>query len=191
MQIISRDAALIENRRRYFTGLPCIRGHVSERQVGNRRCIVCNRTDAKEFAIANPSRVRATHKRYDERRRGDVRVWALHMANSIRGRAKKKAIPFNLTADDILAAIPSNRLCPALGIPLIWGKRLSRNSPSIDRLMPGEGYVVGNIAIISHKANSIKQDAICSSELRRVADWMDGALARNASRRVEESRSVT
>jgi hypothetical protein len=194
MQIVSRKDAVSIGAKRYFTGTPCAYGHVAERTVVNRRCVICNRAGAKAFAAANPERVRATKNRYDARRRDDIRTWAFHMAGSIRGRSKKKSIPANITAADILAAIPSDRICPALGIPLIWGKSLSRNSPSIDRIIPHLGYVVGNIAVISHKANSIKQDALSSSELRRVADWMDSALnilaiaARSAAGPVVESR---
>lgn len=189
MQIIARDIALAGGMRRYFTGAICCRGHVAERAVRSRRCVVCNKEDAKRFAAENPRRVRETQQRYDKRRRADISVWASHMAASVRNRAKRKSIPYNLTAADILCVIPEDRLCPALGIPLIWGGKLSRNSPSIDRITPSLGYVAGNIAIISHKANSMKQDAIHSDELRRIADWMD-SLARGAAGPAEESRSA-
>lgn len=77
---------------------------------------------------------------------------------SIRGRAKKKGLPFNLEHSDIV--IPD--VCPVLGIPLErnFGKGFSsHNSPSVDRIIPHLGYVKGNIIVISTLANRIKQDA--------------------------------
>lgn len=78
---------------------------------------------------------------------------------SIKARAKKNGIPFNLTIEDFLN-IPD--ACPILGIPLErnFGKRVSwENSPSVDRIIPELGYVKGNVIIISTLANRIKQNA--------------------------------
>lgn len=44
---------------------------------------------------------------------------------------------------------------------------------SLDRIVPSLGYVPGNVAVISHRANRIKSDAT-ADELRAVADWLDG-----------------
>lgn len=85
-------------------------------------------------------------------------------------RAKVKKVPFNLTKDDF--HIPSH--CPILGI------RLSRNkggtgshaaSPTLDRMIPRKGYVPGNVIVISHKANSIKNYGN-PDELDRVASFV-------------------
>jgi len=43
------------------------------------------------------------------------------------------------------------------------------SSPSLDRIIPGSGYVKGNVEIISMKANLIKSSA-ASRDLYRVAD---------------------
>jgi hypothetical protein len=42
----------------------------------------------------------------------------------------------------------------------------------VDRINPALGYVPGNIAVISWRANNLKRDA-AAAELRRIADWMD------------------
>ena len=49
-------------------------------------------------------------------------------------------------------------------------------NPSLDRIRPELGYIVGNIAIISMRANLIKQDA-SAEELRQVASWTEEARA--------------
>lgn len=75
------------------------------------------------------------------------------MLSSARRRARREGTPFNLTEDDI--NIPET--CPALGIPLQRGVGGPRDgSPALDRFIPNRGYVRGNVAVISHRANSVK-----------------------------------
>ena len=90
----------------------------------------------------------------------------------IRSKAKAENIPFNLTIEDIV--IPS--VCPILGIPLqINDVHVGPNSISIDRIIPELGYVKGNVAIISHRANSIKNNASVE-ELEKVLEWLKERL---------------
>jgi hypothetical protein len=42
----------------------------------------------------------------------------------------------------------------------------------LDRVIPELGYVPGNVAVISLRANTMKQDAT-AAELRVLADWID------------------
>lgn len=46
MQIISRKDAYQKGLVRYFTGDPCVHGHISERHVNNWRCIDCHNKSA-------------------------------------------------------------------------------------------------------------------------------------------------
>lgn len=71
-------------------------------------------------------------------------------------RAHARGIPFALTEADI--KIPKR--CPVLGIALFQGSRaLKNNSPTIDEIIPGRGYVKNNVAVISWRANRLKSDA--------------------------------
>lgn len=80
----------------------------------------------------------------------------LKMLRDARYRAKRDDIPFNLTEDDI--DVPT--LCPVLGIPLKPGQgRPSDTSPTLDRVVPGLGYVPGNVVVVSYRANRFKSDA--------------------------------
>jgi hypothetical protein len=45
-------------------------------------------------------------------------------------------------------------------------------SPSLDRIVPEKGYVEGNIAIISQRANTLKQDASLD-DLRNLVTWLE------------------
>lgn len=107
----------------------------------------------------------------DKQRRPEVYIWSM-----ARRRAKQTGRPFSITPDDI--RIPD--VCPALGLKLEFGVGHNQpNSPSIDAIIPALGYVPGNIAIISHRANGIKQN-VGPEELRKVADWLEKALTEKA-----------
>lgn len=113
------------------------------------------------------------HRENREKRNLRARDW--HRNNpvksllpTIKSRAKKQGVPFDLTEEDIL--IPD--MCPVLGIPLSkrGGKRTD-NTPSVDRIVPSLGYVKGNIKIISWRANRLKCDATLE-ELEKLVRYM-------------------
>lgn len=89
-----------------------------------------------------------------------------------RSRARKKSLPFDIEVDDIV--IPA--LCPVLGIELQGFVGNFDSSPSLDRIDNSKGYVKGNIAVISLRANRLKRDATID-ELRRVLDYYTRAIA--------------
>lgn len=109
---------------------------------------------------------------YREKARARYRTperWALVAVQSIRKRSERKGLEFDLTVDD-LADIPTH--CPVLGIPIQIGSDTAHdNSPSVDRIDPAKGYVRGNIAIISNRANMIKNNGTIDEHMRIVA-WM-------------------
>lgn len=104
----------------------------------------------------------AAYMRDARRKRPEV-----HMLNRVRTRARKKALAFNLTAEDI--HIPTH--CPVLGIRLSIGAgRATDNSPELDRIDNRKGYVRGNVMVISRRANRIKNDATVA-ELEKIASF--------------------
>ncbi len=89
---------------------------------------------------------------------------------SAKHRAKSSGIEFSLTLSDI--SIPQK--CPVLGIDLRHSPRngkVADNSPTLDRIDPKAGYIPGNIAVISHRANSIKRSATIE-ELEQIIAYM-------------------
>ncbi len=46
--------------------------------------------------------------------------------------------------------------------------------PTLDRIIPSRGYVRGNIAVISFRANFLKRDATLD-ELRKIIRYIEGA----------------
>lgn len=72
-----------------------------------------------------------------------------------KARAKKSGVPFAIKHFDI----PTPEVYEVLGIELVYGGGEGRTlpgSPSLDRIIPELGYVVGNIRTISHRANTLK-----------------------------------
>jgi len=67
--------------------------------------------------------------------------------------------------------------CPILGIELdYFAEQTQENSPSFDCLDPSKGYVVGNVFIISWRANRIKNDGT-AQEHRAIASFIEKACA--------------
>lgn len=93
------------------------------------------------------------------------------MIKNARNRALRLGVPFSLTVDDIV--IPET--CPVLGIPLVIAGGQSRDcSPSVDRIIPDLGYIPGNIVVMSHRANTLKNNAT-PDELYSIAKWLEQA----------------
>jgi hypothetical protein len=93
------------------------------------------------------------------------------MLMASKSRAKKKGLEFRLSCGDI--TIPA--VCPVLGIPLYPNRgKACPNSPSLDRMDNTQGYVRGNVQVISYRANMIKNNATVD-ELRRVLKYMEKA----------------
>lgn len=111
-------------------------------------------------AVKEKNRIKA--KRYKEFRGVS---WAL--LQSVKSRAKKRGLPFDLTEDDL--AIPEK--CPILGIRLKQevGVR-GPDYPTVDRIDNTRGYTKDNILIISWRANNLKGTGTLE-ELVALGDW--------------------
>lgn len=95
-----------------------------------------------------------------------------YLSQHAKWRAKKLGVAFDLQPEDIF--IPE--FCPVLGMRLEWsfGQRASanHNSPSLDRLLPGEGYTKDNVRVISNRANHLKNNATLE-ELRALVAYVE------------------
>jgi hypothetical protein len=85
-------------------------------------------------------------------------------------RAKKHGLPFTITIEDVV--IPER--CPVLGIEIKVnpeGNAMWDHSPSLDKIIPELGYVPGNVAVISWRANRIKGQASLE-EIEKVFNYI-------------------
>jgi hypothetical protein len=84
-------------------------------------------------------------------------------------RSWARGTRFDLTEDDL--KIPTH--CPVLGVRMKQGgRKFKDNAPTIDEIVPGRGYIKGNVAIICWRANRLKSDATVK-EVRAILRYME------------------
>jgi hypothetical protein len=135
----------------------------------------------KAYREANKEKLAAQEKAYREANKEK------YMLHTVRKRAKKNNIPFNLTEDYLKSIYPSDMICPVLGFEMSVGvdeNGWTDTSPSLDRIIPEKGYVQGNVVVISMRANSIKRDAT-PGELRKVADFYEKVFEQLDNKQLE------
>lgn len=163
-----------------FIGNPCKHGHTT-RYVFDRGCAVCRSTAAKRKRLQNPEATLLKDKKRREKIKHRPQVWASHVASDSRKRARVAGIPHTISTRDVLAAIPSDFLCPVLGIPLEFGRtRRGPGTPSLDQFIPNAGYTVENIRVISWRANELKRNVVDPDELQKVVGYIRKGNAPNA-----------
>ena len=85
MEIVSREDAIKQGLKRYFTGEPCERGHIAERWVCNGLCVVCH----KDYYQANYDKIIAYQRDYYHANKAQLR--ANYQANRDKILAQKRA----------------------------------------------------------------------------------------------------
>lgn len=91
------------------------------------------------------------------------------MLRRAKARAAKEGFEFDLDENDLR---PLPEICPVLGVPL----RISIVAQdgcaySLDRIDNAKGYVRGNVAVISYRANRLKNDGT-AEEHEAIAAWI-------------------
>ena len=117
----------------------------------------------KEFNLKYPGRIAENRRKW-----ADKNV-EKRMYKNAKSRATKGNILFNLEVSDIV--VPPK--CPILNIDFKLDNRNTPkfNSPSLDRIDNNEGYIKGNVQVISYRANTMKGDAT-PEDLLQFAYWV-------------------
>lgn len=103
--------------------------------------------------------------------------WARVALYQARRRSLAAGVVFALTLGDLMDIAVDT--CPALGIPLDYSRGrqvIQDDSPTVDRLRPLQGYALGNVAVISNRANCAKSRCH-PEELMAISRWTTEALA--------------
>lgn len=122
---------------------------------------------------------RATRKKYDTSAKGrdaqkryHCKLPQLHVAKTAVARAKANGAEHDKM---YLASMPCPLTCPILGTPISFelgvGARPPENTASFDQIIPGTGYVPGNVRIISKLANAMLQNASPANRLA-MGKWL-------------------
>ena len=183
MEVVQRAEAKERGLKAFFTGIPCVRGHIEVRSVANGVCYQCRRDSAKkhraldvekdrqhsrewyaknkERAIAwkknwiaqNPEKYVERRKRY--RSRAETR--AKEMLAMAKWSAKKKQVAFDLDYKWILEKLNAGT-CEMTGVkfdiePLPQGRQ-NPYTASLDRVKPELGYTKTNVRMILWALNA-------------------------------------
>ena len=153
---------------KHYKGRVCVHGHdhggFSWRHIGHRNCVDCTREGARRWRANNLERAAQNTRRRDAKR-GDRAArtrWPITVQlQGARTRARTKNIPFDLTPDFLkeLWREQGGR-CYWTGVEMdffIGGPRHAMR-PSLDRLVPSEGYTRGNVVWASGFANRARGD---------------------------------
>ena len=154
MKICTLNHARAHNLKRYFTGKPCLRGHVSERITSNKACLTCVCEESKRRRNYHDdwickNRERHLHTKKIQRRKtlAKGRAW----------KAKHRAKRLN--------AVPS--WADLFAIQTIYEKAHQKTKETgikyvVDHIIPLQGeevsglHVVENLQIITDRENRAK-----------------------------------
>jgi hypothetical protein len=134
-------------------------------KAANRAWVVANGPKVAAWRKANPE------KCAEYERNCRLNNYARYMWRGLKDRSMRLGRPFSLTYEQAKALLETTPVCPVLGMLLVRNTgKAQDNSPSFDCFIPELGYVPGNVAVISWRANKIKHNATVD-ELQRVAAW--------------------
>jgi len=137
-------------------------------------CKSCANKRSKKWARANKEYVKEYRSREDVKfkRAAVTRMWNRRNVDSTllthaRKRARSKGLEINIEKEHI--QVPD--VCPILGIDIcVADGKTSDHSPTLDRIDSNKGYIVGNVHVISHRANRFKNDATFE-EIEKLYLW--------------------
>lgn len=72
MKIITRENAKLLKLKTFFTGVECIKGHLSERRTDNNRCVICQNESSKSYKDKNKSDLAKKRSVYVEKNRQKI-----------------------------------------------------------------------------------------------------------------------
>ena len=131
-----------------------------------------------DFSIGTPSRFWLSERIRQARRRSEQRgiPFALTTVSTLSRPGRPCWSPERATASaaskNYLASI-CPRLCPVLGVNLVYGNEghIGPDSATLDRLVPELGYVPGNVYVISQMANQMKNSGRGPEDAKRLYEW--------------------
>lgn len=116
-----------------------------------------------KYRLETPERRRKGY--WDNKNEKEMWLWKI-LGNKVPNLIKRDTL-----FDELWKNFPER--CPILDLELDFSEKGKRNdfSPSIDKIIPEKGYVPGNVAIISWRANRIKNNGT-ADEHQKIANWI-------------------
>lgn len=148
----SKKDALLAGDKHYFSGKPCKHGHIAKRWAHNGVCEQCCRLAGAKW--------HASHKSDLDRRKHQI-------VQRVVQRAKRTGIAVDITVADIVW--PTH--CPIFGYELSYFEGDKDRSVSLDRIDPQRGYIVGNVQVLSLRANRAKWN-LTVDEVKQLYEYL-------------------
>lgn len=167
-----------------YEGRECLHGHGTTRYVASGDCTRCR--DVTKLIAAQKKRVlrgpvkkgrKIKHpifvgppkpKRVTFIPETEIDRWIVRSKGGKKTRLRK-----GLSIEYYKALIVTH--CPLLGIELSYDKYTNNIAPdnyaSLDKIDPNKGYVVGNVQIVSFRANTLKNSATLDELKLIVKNW--------------------
>lgn len=183
MQAVQRSEAKAAGLKTFFTGVPCINGHVEVRSVANGVCYQCRRDTQNRHRAQNLEKdrqhsrdwyannkekavewkrnwVAANPEKYAERRkkyRSKAENRAKELLAAAKFNSKQKGVAFDLDYEWVLQKLNTG-VCEMTGIkfdiePLSKGRQ-NPYTASLDRIKPELGYTKTNVRMILWALNA-------------------------------------
>lgn len=138
---------------------------------------ICRECYNKQEAVIKCNKSRSRRFKYSIEN-GDIEFYIKRRIGTIKSRANKNHIEFDLNIDDLLSLWQNQKgLCFYSGIPMKNSMKQdgfqSWDGPSLDRVDPSKGYVKGNVVWCIFGINSFKQslDLISFEAILKSIDW--------------------
>jgi 5-methylcytosine-specific restriction endonuclease McrA len=166
-EIISRKQAVERCLPSYFTGKPCINGHVSERYTSNKHCIACIATKGPKAHAKRAASGKSAESRRQYRLNNPDRVAAESGWNAARRRAGATLpIDFRTVADLITATI-------GFYVGAQRATEATRIYHTVDHIVPlsrGGQHHPSNLRVVTGKFNTAKRNRMDAECLEGIMD---------------------
>jgi hypothetical protein len=178
----TRKAALALGEKQYFTGNPCLKGHVANRRTRTGECMNCRAKFLIEWRAKNPKKVKqhndtqyanhaeklsARSRKFNAENQEKVQVWKRKYQREnphifAKSGAKRKAAKLQRTPS-WLTDIDFERISNEYRLAALLTK-LTKSSWHVDHIIPLQGkmvsglHVPGNLRVLPAKENISKSN---------------------------------
>jgi len=154
MKIISLEEARMRKLGRYYTGIPCVHGHLTERVTRNRRCLECARIDDRNKKASlkyKMSEKNILRQRKRDMKKFDIKTFGEEAAKAVARVPQLRVLLYETLDPRTGQFIDYVHNEPMTFIP---------NDPmviSFDRIDNNKPHTIDNLRCVSWMTNNIRQ----------------------------------